>query len=93
MTIKIAKIIKEKVAIKKDFSCRIFGRLLVKEANGRRKSQDVSNPEPDIFKRLVNRVNVEEYIIIPYFSKITHFDNVKPSAVFSARREMSCLKI
>jgi hypothetical protein len=26
------------------------------------------NPEPDIFKRLVNRGNAEEYIIIPYFS-------------------------
>ena len=66
----------------------------MKEANGRRKSRDFSNPEPDIFKRLVNRGNAEEYIIIPYFSlrnKITHFDNVKPSAVFSARREMPYL--
>ena len=39
----------------------------MKEANGRRKSRDFSNPEPDIFKRLVNRGNAEEYIIIPYF--------------------------
>ena len=43
-----------------------------KEADARRKSLDFSNPEPNIFKRLANRGNAEEFIIIKKLYRLSY---------------------